>query len=330
MHRALQTRLGDEVRDRQRNRHPNRAATFGPDAPGGAGVTTSGIDFQQGTQRSGNDKARPPHRRRLALAAAAAVLLVLAAAGAGSLWLRHQPPTVPASPQGVGTMTGLWRYQDYGGSGLYEVRADGTLTEYGSTTTLLRSGVGDGPRHLTNDGQQIIVDSTDAQGRHCRRTQPILAQSAGQLSLGTSSDTGTGCQDPAAAPATMTRLSPAPGPLPPASAGPTVAVTDPVQLEGLWLLQGTPSLLAVDEIGGPAAYLIGHDGNLESSLGSHGNLSVGPDGVIVLNGAGCPQTTLRRAQVQGSGIGQTLTAVVDTDPCNQLGGQTTQTWVRVF
>jgi len=295
----------------------------------GVGVTASDINEKQRALQTRVEQARSP-RRRLVLTAAAALLVLLAAAAAGTVWLRHPETTVPASPQGVGSMTGLWRYQDTVGTGLFVVRRDGGLTEYGSARTLLRGGVGGPQRRLTNDGQQIIVDSTDAQGRLCRRTQSILAQSKGHLALGAPTDAGPVCLDPGGGEATMTRVSPDPGDVPPATEGPRTAVTDPVQLDGLWLLQGTSIVLAVDELGGPGVYLIDHDGVLEPAPDSHGDLSVGPDGVIVLASAGCPDTTLRRAEVQGTQLGETLTAVADADVCNQFGGQTTQSWVRVL
>lgn len=296
-------------------------------------VTAADLDEKHRALQARVDQARRSGRRRLILAAAATVLFLLAAAAAATVWLRKPETTVPASPQTVGSMTGLWRYQDsvVPVGGLFVVRRDGSLTEYGSVSTLLRGGAGGPQRRLTNDGQRIVVDSTDAQGLLCRRTQPIVAQSEGQLTLGAPTDSGRVCLDPGGDEATMTRLSPDPGDLPPATEGPRVAVTDPVQLDGVWLLQGTSTVLAVDEIGGPAIYVIDRDGNLEPSPDWHGDLSVGPDGVIVLTGTGCPATTLRRAEIQGGqAIGQTLTAVVDADACNQFGGQTTQSWVRVF
>jgi len=279
--------------------------------------------------------ANYPHwqRRPVLLAAAVIVLLALAAA-VGMLWLRQPDTTVPADPQGAETLTGLWQYNDQPGGTLFEIGRDGVLTEHVTTTTLVR-GAGDQHHRITDDGQQVVVysanpqDPEGAQGRPCR-SAPILARTAGHLILGRATVNEPGCLDSTGANATLTRLSPDTRDLPPATDGPTVTVTDPVQLDGLWVLQGTSTVFAVDEIGGPAVYLVDRDGDLTPAPDAAGRLTVSPDGVIVLAEPGCPNTILRRAQVQGSGVGQVLTDVVDTDPCNRFPGQATQVWTRVY
>lgn len=280
---------------------------------------------------------RLDHRRRSrrsgVLRAAVAFLLLIAVAVAGTLWWRRPSAPVPAAPLGVGSMTGLWSYVNQSWATLIVVRPDGTLTEYSSMTPLVRHSSSDEGRRLTNDGQQILVDSTDAQGRPCRRTQTIVTQSEGRISLGPMTFTGSGCLESSGLAATMTRLSPASPAsqdLPVETIGPAMTVTDPVQLDGLWLLQGTSLVLAVDEIGGPAAYAIDGDGDLQPAPDAQGSLSVGPDGVLLLDSAGCATTVLRRSEVRGQSAPQTLTTVVDSDPCNQFHGRQTLTWIRIL
>ena len=80
-------------------------------------------------------------------------------------------------------------------------------------------------------------------------------------------------------------------------------VTDPVQLDGLWLLRGTSLLLAVDQRGGPAAYVMDDDGDLQPAPDAEGRLSVAPNGVIVLDSAGWRQhrpSTVRGARTANS------------------------------
>jgi hypothetical protein len=264
--------------------------------------------------------------------AAVAILLLLAVAVAATLWWRRPVSIAPAGPQGAASMSGLWNYANQSSSTLQVVRPDGALTEYSTLAPLVRHSSSDQGRCLRNDGKQILVDSTDAQGRHCRSTQPILAQSEGLLTLGPQTFVGSGCLESSGLAATMTRVSPtspAAQDLPLATEGATMPVTDPVQLDGLWLLQGTSLVLAVDEIGGPAAYLIDGDGDLEPAPDAEGALTVGPDGVLELESAGCPTTVLRRSEVRGQRAPETLTTVVDSDPCNRFGGRQTLTWVRV-
>jgi hypothetical protein len=298
----------------------------------GLPVTTSDLDAkQQELQARLTQRPRRPGNRPWL--AAAAFIVLLAAAVAGMLWAR--PDTaVPAHPQGAGPLTGVWRYNDVQGGTLFVVDETGTLTEHTTITTLPR-GAGDQHHRIVDDGQWVLVLSTTppdpqgGQGRPCR-SQPILARTDGQLTLGPATVNEPGCLNSTGGDATLTRLSPDPRDLPPATEGPTVTVTDPVELDGLWVLQGTSTVLAVDEIGGPAVYLLDADGNLTSGPDAQGGLTVNPDGTIALVSTGCTDTTLRRAQVQGRGVGQILTAIVDTDPCNRFPGQTTQTWIRVF
>lgn len=276
----------------------------------------------------------PRRRRRPVLLAAAVIVLLAAAAAAGMLWRQREDTTVPASPPRAGSLTGLWRYSDQPGGTLFEVGSDGTLTEHGTVTTLLR-GAGDQQHRISDDGQRIVVVSTDPgdppgrEGRTCR-SQPILARTDGQFALGPATVNEAGCLDSTGADATLTRISPDPHDLSLATEGPVVTVTDPVQLDGLWVLQGTSMVFAVDEIGGPAVYLLDRDGDLQPAPDASGSLTVSPDGVIVLAGRGCADTILRRAEVQGSGVGQVLTAVVDTDPCSRFPGHHAQIWTRVF
>ena len=119
----------------------------------GVEVTTSDLNEKQRALQARVEQARSSGRRRVVLATAATVLFLLAAAAAGSVWLRNRETTVPASPKGVGSMTGLWRHQDTIGSGLFVVRRDGGLTEYGSITTLAEKDI----KHITEKHLAIVT-----------------------------------------------------------------------------------------------------------------------------------------------------------------------------
>jgi hypothetical protein len=299
------------------------------------GVDVSATDLDEKHHELQSRLARRHHPdHRPGLLAAAAVLLVLAAAAGGMLWARRPDTSVPASPDGVGPLTGLWRYNDLQGGTLFVVDRDGTLTEHTTVTTLPR-GAGDQHHRIVDDGERILVlsttppDPSGGQGPPCR-SQPILARGNGRLTLGPATVNEPGCLNSAGVDATLTRLSPDPAELPPPTEGPLVTVNDPVELDGLWVLQGTSTVFGVDEIGGPAVYLLDADGDLTAGPDAQGNLTIHPDGTIVLASTGCADTTLRRAQVQGRGVGQVLTAIADTDPCHRFPSHPTPTWIRVF
>jgi hypothetical protein len=296
-------------------------------------VSSSEVDRKQRELHRRLEGSRRSRRTGL-LRAAAAVLLLVAAAVAGTVWWRSPHTTVPATPSGVGSMTGLWRYVNQSWTTLRIVLPDGSFTEYSTMTRFVPHSSGDQGRRLTKDGQRILIDNADAQGRPCRSSQTILAESEGRLTLGPLTYDGAGCLDSAGSglEATMTRFLPtsSAGNLPATTEGPTMPVTDPVQLDGLWLLQGTSLLLAVDDIGGPAAYFIDRDGDLHVAPDVEGALTVGPDGVLGLEAAGCQTTVLRRSEVRGQPPSQTLTTVVDADPCNRFEGRQTLTWIRIL
>jgi hypothetical protein len=295
-------------------------------------VSVSELDRKQRELHQRLGQSRSPSRAGMALAVAA-ILLLMAVAVAGTLWAFRPDTTVPSGTHAAGSLTGLWSYVNESWGTLLVVRPDGTYTEYSSMAPLVRHSAGDQGRRITNDGQRIVVDSTDPQRQPCRSTQSILTQSEGQMALGPLSFEGAGCLYSSGLAATMTRLSPASPAaedLPVQTEGPIMPVTDPVQLEGLWLLRGTSLLLAVDQIAGPAAYVMDDDGDLQPAPDAEGRVSVGPDGVVVLESAGCASTVLRRSEVRGQRTPQTLTTVVDSDPCSRFDGRQTLTWIRIL
>lgn len=297
----------------------------------GVEMTTSDAERMQRDLHDRLDRGNRPQRRRVVLAAAA-ILLLVAVAAAGTLWLRRPDPTVTSGPQGAGALTGVWKFADQYGTSVLVVRGDYTATEFANVQTLVRHSGGD-PRRLSRNGDQLAVDLTDPQNRPCHGSAPIVAESDGRLSLGAVTLQGPGCLSSSGPESFLTRLSPlsaATRDLPVVTQDPLMAVTDPVQLNGLWLLQGTGLVLAVDETAGPAAYLMDDDGDLEPAPDAAGSLSVGPDGAIILRSTGCGDTTLRRSEVRGQGANLTLTAVVDADPCDRFGGRSSLTWIRVF
>ena len=294
-------------------------------------VSASELDRKQRELHQRLDESRRHRRPGMALAVAA-ILLLMAVAVAGTLWARRPDTTVPSGTHAAGSLTGVWSYVNESWSTLLVVRPDGTYTEYSSMIPLVRHSAGDQGRRITNDGQQIVVDSTDPHRPPCRSTQPILTQAEGQLALGPSTVDGAGCLNGSGL-AAMTRLSPvAPAveDLTLQTEGPVMPVTDPVQLDGLWLLRGTSLLLAVDQRGGPAAYVMDDDGDLQPAPDAEGRLSVAPDGVVVLDSAGCASTVLRRSEVRGLRTPQILTTVVDSDPCSRFDGRQTLTWIRIL
>ena len=186
---------------------------------------------------------------------------------------------------------------------------------------------------MTNDGQRIKLYFTNALGQPCQTEMAIVSPSDGFIAQGQQTLTGPGCDVSTQPESTLIRLSPASAAthdLPATAGDPAMSVTDPVQLDGVWLLQGTGLVLAVDERSGPAAYLIDDDGDIDSAPDARGAVSISPGGEVVLANAGCGDSTLGRAEVRGQGSLQTLTATIVADPCRLFDGRETLVWIRVI
>jgi hypothetical protein len=295
----------------------------------GVVMSATDLDRMQHDLRGRLQRPRRP-RGRLLVAVAAALLLVAAILGA-TAWSRRPATPVPATPQSLGSLTGMWKFTNWSTTTMFLIRADGTTTEYPNPRTFVR-GTGEGSFHVTSDGQHIRVDGTDDQGRPCRTDVPILSQSDGFLAQGPQTLTGPGCPSASQPESMLTRLSPASaaaGNLPVSTEEPAMPVADPVQLTGVWLLQGTGLVLAVDEKSGPAQYVLaGRD--VDPAPDGGGSVSIDPQTGVVLGGAACGDAALGRPEVRGLGAVQTLTATVAADPCRLFEGRTTLVWIKVL
>jgi hypothetical protein len=297
----------------------------------GVVMTSTDVDRMQRDLHRRLREGRRPGGRRVLLAAAAAVLVV-AAVVAGVWWVRKPAAPVPATPPPAGSLTGLWKFSNALATSLFVITDDNTATEYPNSVALLRRIAGD-PVRVTNDGRTIGVEGRDAQGQLCRTEQAIVAQSDGFVAQGVQTLTGPGCPVSTQPESTLVRLSPASAAtrdLPVSTEEPGMPVTDAVQLNGVWLLQGTGLVLAVDEKAGPAAYLMDNDGDIATAPDAQGAVSVEPNGQVVLAGSGCGTSTLGRAEVRGQGVQQSLTATAVADPCGLFDGRSTLVWIRVL
>ncbi|HEU5000612.1 MAG TPA: hypothetical protein VFT68_16860 [Lapillicoccus sp.] len=295
------------------------------------GVVMTSTDMDR-MQRDLHRRLQPPHQRRWRLLAAAAAALLLVAAIAGGAWWLRQPAPVPATPRTTDSLTGLWKFTNPLTSNLFVIRADGTATEYPSAQALVRDVATD-PVKVTVDDQRIRVDFTDTQGRSCRTEQAIVAWSDGYVEQGVQTLIGPGCGQPSQPASTLIRLSPMSAgtrDLPVPDPEPALSVSDAVQLNGLWLLQGTGVVLAMDERSGPPAYLIDANGDIDTSPDGTGSVTIGAGGQVTLTDPTCGDTSLADARIHGSGAIQTLTVTVAGDPCGYFDGRTTLTWVKVL
>jgi hypothetical protein len=300
----------------------------------GVPVTSTDLDRMQRNVRRRLERPHRPRGRLLVVAAAA--LLVVAVVIGGAWWVRRSPAPVPAVPQPTGAFPGLWKFTNANTSTLFVIKAGGTPTEYTVIEYLdgqaLVRHLTAGPGRVTNDGQRIRVYFTNGQGQPCQTEQSIVSQSDGFIAQGQQTLTGPGCDAMTQPESTLVRLSPtsaATRDLPASAGEPAMAVTDPVQLDGVWLLQGTGLVLAVDERSGPAAYLMDDDGDIDSAPDARGAVSIKPGGEVILANAGCGDSTMGRAEVRGQGSLQTLTATVVADPCRLFDGRGPLVWIRV-
>jgi hypothetical protein len=296
------------------------------------GVTMSSSDIDR-MQREVHRRLDQPHRPggRVVIAVAAALLLVAVVVG-GALWLRRPVAQVPAAPSPVGSLRGLWKFVNPDTNTLFVVRSDNSVRIYPNAPALVRHLAGD-PGTVAIDGQRIVEDFKNAQRQPCRSSHAIIYQSDGFVAEGPETVDGPGCSSASPDDATITRLSPASAAtrdLPTTTEGPAMPVTDAVQLDGVWLLQGTGLVLAADEKTGPAAYVMDKDGNIDSTPTAQGAVSVPADGQIVLGGGGCGDITLGHAEIRGQADAQTLTTTVVTDACKTFDGHPTLVWIKVL
>ena len=299
----------------------------------GAVMTTSDVDRMQRELHDRIGRGNRAPRRRLILAAAAVLLLIVAVA-AGTVWLRRPAPTVPAAPQGIGALPAITLNVDAGGPLLTAVRPDHTMTNYPSARDLVHPVPGGWTVGWRVDGNMMINDGVDPQGRACRATGPWRAESDGVIVYDTAVLEGPGCTGTSLPPATSTRLSPA------SEAGRNLSETgsdvalpvlDPVQLNGVWLLRGTGLLLASDEVTNNGAdYLLDGNGDIDRAPDAQGRLAVGTDGLVTLTSSSCGDTKLGHVVLHGTSVRSSLTTTVEDDPCHRFGGSTVLTWIRVL
>ncbi len=296
-------------------------------------MSTSDVDRMQRELRDrlGNGNRAP--RRRIILAVAAVLLLIVATA-AGTLWLRRPAPPMPADPQGLGPLPAITLDTDATGTSLTALRTDHTLTTFYTARDIVHPLPVGWTVRWRVEGPTAITDGVNAQGLTCHGSGPWRAQSDGVVVFDTAVLDGPGCTAATAPPATSTWLSPA------SDAGRTLKdngsdlalpVIDPVQLNGVWLLQGTGLLLATDEVTNNGAdYVLDDDGDLDQPTDAKGSLTVSPDGTVTLTSPSCADTKLSHAVLHGTSARNSLTLTVTADPCNRFGGTTVLTWVRVL
>lgn len=296
-------------------------------------MTTSDVDRMQREFRIriGNGHRAP--RRRIILAAAAVLLLIVAGA-TGALWLRHPAPPVPTDPQGFGQLPAITLDIDATGTSLTAVRPDHTLTSFYSARDIVHPVPAGWTVRWRLEGPTVITDGVSPQGLACRGAGPWRAQSDGVIVFDTAVLDGPGCTATTAPPATSTRLSPATGAgrkLTDSGSDLALPVIDPVQLNGVWLLEGTGLLLATDEVTNNGAdYLLDDDGDIDQETDAKGSLAVGSDGTMTLTSPSCAETKLSHAVLHGTSARSSLTVTVTADPCHRFGGTTVLTWVRVL
>lgn len=320
----------------------------------GIEMTTSDVDRMQRDLHDRLGRRRRPRRSHIIVAAAAVFLLVAGVVG-GSAWLRRAPttaPAVPSGPSGWGTQDGLWFLSSQSGpssqsgqppDALAAVRAAGTESDFSGAQPLVHP-VSPAPAWPWRmEGPNYVLDSTDQQGQLCRSTAPRYDQGDGRTNFDSATLDGPGCGTATSGPPiSAIRLSPVSEAsvegarqLLDARSGNSVTapMTDPVQLDGIWVLAGTGVVLASDEAtGGGSDYLLDDDGDIDSAPDVRGQLTVGSDGRITLTSSGCADTVMVNAALRGATAMTelVLTATVAADPCNRFGGRTALTWIRVL
>jgi hypothetical protein len=300
----------------------------------GVVMTTSDVDRMQRELHDRIGRGNRAPRRRLILAAAAVLLLILAVT-AGTVWLLRPAPTLPAAPQGLEPWPGTSLVVDATGSSkLVVLRPDHTMAVFDTARALVHPVPVGGTLGWRIDGNMMINDAVDPQGRACRATGPWRAEAEGVTVFDTAVLEGPGCTGTSSPPTTSTRLSPASDAgkkIADSASDPALPVTDPVQFDGVWLLKGTGLLLAFDEVpnrGG--GYLLDDDGDIDRAPDTQGKLEMGADGLVTLTSPSCDDTKLRHPVLHGSSARSSLTITVEDDPCDWFGGNTVVTWIKVL
>ena len=310
----------------------------------GVDMTSTDLDrMQDDLQR----RLRRPNRsgRRIVLAVAAALVL-LAAVAAGALWLRQPDTSVPADlGSGAAPQPGTYLLEnDSGGRAVSGIHADGTERDFNAAGDLVAPIVPVPASPWRMDGDTFVFDGQDEQGQPCRNTARIHPQPDGRVINDTGTLTGPGCPAGGSSPPfTATRLSPeseAGHAITPSGGEPVSPVTAPVQLEGIWLVEGSGIVVAVVEHRDPdAQYVLDDGGEVDRNPDARGVVRARADGRVVLTSPGCGDTVLDRANVRGTlqpanakggAFGISMTATVSDDPCNRFGGRGVVTWIRVL
>lgn len=317
----------------------------------GVEMTASDVDRMQHELHDRLGQGRRPRRSRIILAAAAVLLLVAGVVG-GTAWLRRPPttaPAVPSGPSGWGTQDGIWFLTAQSSQSgqfpdaLASVRAAGTESDFPGAQPLVHPVTPAPAWPWRMEGPNYVLDGTDQQGQLCRSTAARHDQGVGRTDFDSATLEGPGCGGTTSGPPIGAfRLSPVSEAsvegarqVLDARSGNTVTapITDPVQLDGIWLLAGTGVLLASDEANnGGSDYLLDDDGNIDTSPDDRGQLTVGSDGRITLASPGCADTVMANTVLRGATAmtDLVLTATVVADPCNRFGGQTALSWIRVL
>lgn len=309
----------------------------------GVDMTSTDLDrMQHDLHRRLGQPHRP--RRRLVLAAAA-VLLLVAAVAAGVLWLRRPDTSIPADPgSGAVPQPGVYLFDNGTARNVGAIHADGTERDFGAAGTLVNPLLPVPVSQWRMDGDNVVFTGTNEQGQLCRDTVRIHPQPDGRVLFDTSTLAGPGC--PAAGsspPFTATRLSPeseAGRAIAPSADEPVSPVTAPVQLEGIWLVEGSGIVVGVlENRDRDAEYVLDDGGEVDRTPDARGVLRATADSRLVLTSPGCGDTVLDRANVRGAlhqanpsggAFGISLTATVTEDPCNRFGARGVVTWIRVL
>jgi hypothetical protein len=310
----------------------------------GVDMTSTDLDRMQQDLHRRLRQPHRPRRTRLVLAAAA-VLVLVAAVAAGALWLRRPDTSVPADlGAGAAPPPGVYLLDNgAGGRAVAAIHADGTESDFDAARFLVDPVLPVPVSPWRMDGEKFVFDGRNEQGQLCRNTAGIHPQRDGRVVFDEGTLAGPGCPAGGSIPAfTGTRLSPgseAGRAITPSAAEPVSPVTAPVQLEGIWLVQGSGTVLGVVENqDADAKYVLDDRGEVDRSPKARGALKVSDDSRMVLISPGCGDTVLDRAHLQGASqqanphggsFGLSLTATVTEDPCDRFGGRGVVTLIRV-
>ena len=297
-------------------------------------VSVSEMDVDRMYEQFRTRAGKAPAMRRRRYAVAAAVLLVAALAVAG-IWLRRPQLPPPAKPDVRSQIGGTWlAVSNTGDRSLLFLNADGTFDQVVDS-----AGVLNPPAQLlarwsaTTD--TLVIDAPTTPGLRCTFTIPAHPLDDGRWHLDAAATAGAGCtSDLQSPPQDLTRLYPTSAAGVSLSAdmsGSATAVTTPGQLTGVWLLTGTPTLLAVDDARPNVSteYRLDNRGTIDGRSQDRGVLTVTPDGRVVIHSLDpgtCDDTILGHPVVHPNAV----TADVTADPCHHFPGRTTLTWARIL